>query len=68
MEEQILKILDDNRNDIIYREGTKAVKEITAHVFEFIGWLRENNDCTLFCLKTNTEMYNYWLKEVKHGE
>ena len=77
MEEDILKIaqsyerqIDDSdyhEKGIINEQNNyqQLSKEITSHFLEFIAWLRLNNDCILFYLKTDNQIYEYWLNNIK---
>ena len=73
MEEKILNIILDGRSD----SALNVVKKITAHVFEFIGWLHYGTDDTweigeedLWWVKDLgeslpiEEVYQYWLTKI----
>lgn len=64
----------------IIMDNTYPAKEITSHVFEFIEWMVKDQEVFYgslsegYLLKDDIretkleDIYQYWLKEVKHGE
>jgi len=80
MEEKILEILEKNSafaQSELLRE--KVAKEITAHVTEFIEWIRKscitqgfNKGNEMWIIKweagffTDEKLYKYWLDNVKN--
>lgn len=69
MEEQFFEIIKEYEHDWTYPDDPERTiaKKITAHVMEFLGWIRETDSETLHVkgLYTNTEVYQYWLTEIK---
>jgi len=65
MKEKIFEIIEssisygDNGIDI---SQTRCASEITAHVMEFITWIRDNQH-QLF-LEPTEDIYQYWLTNI----
>jgi hypothetical protein len=69
MKEKIIEIIQRNVVDGYfgtYIKSEEISEEITAMVFEFVGWIRERDTWYLhdLGLHTNTQCFNYWLTNI----
>jgi uncharacterized membrane protein YcgQ (UPF0703/DUF1980 family) len=83
MEETILNIFNENSSDanngqmsVVTEDSYSDVaKEITQHVFEFVEWVKQNNEVNLNGFVTHPanphftpeHLYKYWLNNI-HNE
>lgn len=67
MKENILKIINNEVQFMQAGKRERLATEITSHIMEFVGWLRETPPHFLARMNiyTNTDCYNYWLENIK---